>query len=217
METVSENTEQAGQGEAPRKSISTIPMELLWAALCMAILAALAVTLLSDGKARFQFDQPAPAKESPSATPAAAAQAAASAAPIVGAAASRPATSAPVNVEATGGIQSLFVAEQQGRAENRPTPSLFAPDVDYAQPRRYQNLKEQDLGRMYVSEVKVDKQALAKVARLGGFRSPEVMASAFGYGSVQQMVDSWEQRISMSPQFQADNFGTNATPVVPRW
>jgi hypothetical protein len=43
------------------------------------------------------------------------------------------------------------------------------------------------------------------------------MASAFGYGSVQQMVDSWEQRISMSPQFQADNFGTNATPVVPRW
>ena len=169
METVSENTQPAGQGEAPRKSVSTIPMELLWAALCMAILAALAVTLLSDGKARFQFDQPAPAKESPGATPKATALASA---PIVGVAASSPAPSAPVNVEATGGIQSLFVAEQQGRAENRQVPSLFAPDVDYAQPRRYQNLREQDLGRMYVSEVKVDKQALAKVARLGGSVRP---------------------------------------------
>jgi len=212
IEAVKEDAQaESSEKEGHRKSVTSVPMELLWAALCMAVLAAMAVTLLSDGKTRFKFQlepevkaTPAPVQTpAPQTTPTAVQ---ASVPPIV----------PPINVEATGGIQSLFVEEQAGRAENRTfAPSPFVNDQDFAQPRDYQDLKEQDLGKIYAAASKADKRALGKVARLGGFRSTEAMAVSFGYDSVDQMLAAWEQTIVVNPQFQPQFFGTNATPLVP--
>lgn len=40
------------------------------------------------------------------------------------------------------------------------------------------------------------------------------MAVAFGYMSVSQMLDVWDQRIRIGPQFVPEEFGTNATAPV---
>jgi len=214
IEAAKEEAEvDSSEKEMPRKSGTTIPMELLWAALCMAVLAAMAVTLLSDGKTRFKFQLEPEAK--PTATPTL--TPAPPVAPTTAVVPSGiPSIVPPVNVEATGGIQSLFVEEQAGRAENRTfAPAPFVTDQDFSEPRSYQNLKEQDLGRIYAAASKADKRALGKVARLGGFRSADAMAYSFGYDSVGQMLEAWEQTLLVAPQFQPEYFGTNATPVVP--
>jgi len=205
MEVVKEEAEKPAVSS--NKPFPSIPMELLWAALCMAVLAALAVTLLSDGKPRFKFNLEPELKATPAPAPAPAPAATFKAAATQTAAAA-------VNVEAPVGIQSLFVTEREQRAERPPAASLFAPQIDYAEPRQYQNLNEADLGRIYAAAAKADKRALSKVARLGGFRSADAMAVAFGYMSVSQMLDVWDQRIQMGPQFAPEEFGTNATAPV---
>ena len=110
----------------------------------------------------------------------------------------------------------------QGRAESQliapvdePVSPPFVPNTDYARQPVYREIREVDLGRMYAAAPLKDKRALGKVARLGGFGTPEAMARAFGYPSVDQMVWSWDQTIATTPQFQVNNFGTNSAPPLP--
>ena len=164
---------------------------------CVLLIVVVALTM-RDRKPRFRFDTPK-------------AEPVASATPL---AATPPATPAPAS-----DLQALFV---QGRAESpliapvdEPVSPPFVPNTDYARPPVYREIREADLGRMYATAPQKDKRALGKVARLGGFGTPEAMARAFGYPSVDQMVWSWDQTIATTPQFQVNNFGTNSSPPLP--
>ncbi len=164
---------------------------------CILLVVFVALTM-RDRKPRFRFDNPK-AEPAASATPLAAAP---------------PATPAPAS-----DLQALFV---QGRAESpliapvdEPVSPPFVPNTDYARQPVYREIREVDLGRMYATAPLKDKRALGKVARLGGFGTPEAMARAFGYPSVDQMVWSWDQTIATTPQFQVNNFGTNSAPPLP--
>lgn len=181
------------------------------AAIGACVVLVIVVTLtMRDKKPRFHFDSltgstPAPAAASATASPA-------------------PAAAAPSLKEipsAPSDLQALFV---QGRAESPliapadsvPASPPFVTNTDYARPPVYREIREAELGKIYAAVPKSDKRALAKVARIGGFRSPEAMARAFGYPTVDQMVATWDQTIAAGgPQFQAANFGTNSRPPLP--
>ena len=118
-------------------------------------------------------------------------------------------------------LQALFV---QGRAESpliapveAPISPPFVPgsNIDFAKPPVFREIREAELGKIYASAPKRDKRALVKVARLGGFGSPEAMARAFGYPSVDQMLAIWDQTAETPPQFRAANFGTSSKPPLP--
>ena len=171
---------------------------------CVVLVVVVAMTM-RDKKPRFHFDSlagPTPATT------------------VVAPSASTALTSSPENPAASPDLQALFV---QGRAESPliapvvtgPGTFPFVTNTDYARPPVYREIGEADLGKIYASAPKNDKRALGKVARIGGFRSPEAMARAFGYPSVDQMLLIWDQTIATSPQFQAANFGTNARPPLP--
>jgi hypothetical protein len=155
---------------------------------------------MRDKKPRFHFESTA------TPTPAAAA------APAASTASTAPA--APAD------LQALFV---QGRAESpliapvdQPlTPPFVTTNTDYVNPPAFTDIHETDLGKLYVTTPVKDKRALGKVARIGGFGSPEAMARAFGYPSVDQMIARWEQTISSAPRFQPNNFGTNNPRNLP--
>ncbi|MDX2080002.1 MAG: hypothetical protein SFU53_04400 [Terrimicrobiaceae bacterium] len=192
-------------------------MEMLWAALAMAVLAALAVTLMSDQRPKFRFDgltasptpvaagsptAPAPASESPASVP---------------------------STDAASNLQVLFAdaaAEQRGQFRDLPAPVIETPvqynappfinNPDYARPPAFRDIRESDLNRAYAAAPKTDRRALARVARLGGFRSPEAMATAFGYQTVDQMVSVWDQQIERGPQFPVDGVGNEAGPPFVR-
>jgi len=165
---------------------------------CAVLVAVVAMTM-RDKKPRFHFDSaPSPAPATAAVSPAETASAVPAASPD---------------------LQALFV---QGRAESpliAPTDDTvvppFVPNTDYAKPPAFREIREAELGKIYAAAPKNDKRALGKVARLGGFRSPEAMAQAFGYPSVDQMLWTWDQTIATTPQFQAANFGTNASPPLP--
>jgi len=160
------------------------------------VLILLVVLTMRDKKPRFRFESAAKALPAATATPAGPA-----------------ATATPLPPS---DLQALF---DQGRAESAliapVDPPLFVPNTDYANPPVYREIRENDLGKMYASAPKKDKRALGRVARVGGFRSAEDMAQAFGYPSVDQMVWQWDQTLAATPQFQPANFGTNATPPLP--
>lgn len=190
-------------------------MEMLWAALAMAILAALAVTLMSDQRPKFRFEG-----LNPSPTPAAAETPAASAP----AATDTPAAAAPES-----NLQTLFAdtaAEQRGQFRQLPEPietagvpydsPPFVNNPDYARPPVFRDLREADLNRVYASAPKTDRRALNRVAKLGGFRSPEAMAVAFGYQSVDQMISTWNQQLERGPEFPAAGVGNEAGPPFVR-
>lgn len=163
---------------------------------CIVLVALVALTM-RDKKPRFRFDAtptPAPAATVPPGT--------------------APATPVPVP-----DLDALFV---QGRAESQliapvgePLSPPFVPNTDYAKPPVYREIREADLSGMYAAAPKKDIRAISKVAKLGGFGSPEAMARAFGYPSVDQMIWNWDQAIATNPQFQPGHFGTNASPPLP--
>ncbi len=165
------------------------------------LLIVLVVAAMRDKKLRLRLHPPA---ATASVTPLPSASPVPSAAP----------TASPV-VSSTD-IQTLF---NQGRAES----SLIAPvdaqqaaaNIDFAQQPGYREIREADLGRIYSSLPKKNRRALVKVAEIGGFRTSEDMARAFGYQSVDQMLWSWDQAILDNPRFLPNTFGTNALPVVP--
>ena len=167
---------------------------------CVVLVVVVAMTM-RDKKPRFHFDSLA----SPAVAPATA---------------SAPSTaSAATNPAASSDMQALFV---QGRSESPliatvsdPASPPFVTNTDYARPPVYREIREAGLEQIYASAPKKDKRVLGKVAKLGGFGSPEAMAKAFGYPSVDQMVVSWDKTIEATPQFQAANFGTNAKPPLP--
>lgn len=180
-----------------RKNIhGTLSTEAM-AAIGGCVLLVILVTLtMRDKKPRFHFDaDPTPAPTA-TATPTAAA--------------------IPETPSAPQDLQALF---EQGRAESPLIAPVddppFVTNTDYASPPVYRQIRETDLGQMYASAPKKDKRALAKIAKLGGFSSPENMAQAFGYPSVDQMLWNWDQTLATTPQFQPGNFGTNATPPLP--
>lgn len=144
---------------------------------------------MRDRKPRFRLD---PAVPSPSPTPSA--------------------TATPFPQSTPGDIQALFV---QGRAESPLIVPTTATNTDFSQPPVYREIHEAELGRIYAAAPRKDRRALTKVAALGGFRSPEAMAGAFGYASVDAMLAIWDQTIATGPQFQPNTFGTNARPVHP--
>ena len=154
---------------------------------------------MRDRKPRFHFDSVAtPAPSGPAVTPAGSASATAG---------------------SPRDVQALFV---QGRAESPliasadgPRLPPFVTNTDYARPPVFREIREAELGKIYESASKKDKRALGKVARLGGFGSPEAMAKGFGYPSVDQMLWNWDRTIASTPQFQAENFGTNSSPPLP--
>ncbi|MEI8309571.1 MAG: hypothetical protein WCH98_02325 [Verrucomicrobiota bacterium] len=171
---------------------------------CVVLVVVVAMTM-RDKKPRFHFDS----LVGPASSTAAAATSA-----------STSLASSPAIPSASPDLQALFV---QGRAESPliapvvdgPLTPPFVTNTDYARPPVYREIGEVDLGKIYASAPKNDKKALGKVARIGGFRSPEAMARAFGYPSVDQMLWTWDQTIATSPQFQAANFGTNSRPPLP--
>ena len=188
----------AGPAKDRRANIrGVLSAEALAAIGACIILVALVAFTMRDKKPRFRFDAtptPAPAATVP--------PAAASTTPV----------SAP-------DVDALFV---QGRAESQliapvgePLSPPFVPNTDYAKPPVYREIRETDLSGMYAAAPKKDKRAIGKVAKLGGFGSPEAMARAFGYPSVDQMISTWDQTIATTPQFQAGNFGTNSAPPLP--
>jgi len=153
------------------------------------LLIALVVTTMHDKKPRFRLD---PTETSPSPTPSA--------------------TATPFPQSTPGDIQALFV---QGRAESPLMVSPTTTNTDFAQPPVYREIHEAELGRIYAAAPQKNRRALTKVAALGGFHSPEAMAAAFGYTSVDTMLANWDQTIETGPQFQPNTFGTNARPVYP--
>jgi hypothetical protein len=164
-------------------------------AACFLLVLVVALTM-RDKKPRFRFDA------APSPTPAAAA--------------APPASTALTTPSAAPDLQALF---DQGRAESPliapvEAPPLFVPNTDYAAPPVYREIREVDLGKLYVSTPQKNQRALAKVARVGGFGSPEAMSRAFGYASVDAMLANWEQTLATTPQFRQNNFGTNAPPAL---
>lgn len=177
-----------------RNAFGAISTEAIAAmAACFLLLVVVALTM-RDKKPRFHFDS------APSPTPAAAA--------------APPASTASTAPSAAPDLQALF---DQGRAESpliAPVEApLFVPNTDYAAPPVYREIREVDLGKLYVSTPEKSKRALAKVARVGGFSSPEAMSRAFGYASVDAMLANWEQTLVTTPQFRQSNFGTNAPPA----
>lgn len=162
---------------------------------CFVLILLVALTM-RDTKPRFKFESLAKPSPSPSATPA-----------------SVDASPTPAG---RSDLQALF---DQGRAESPLIAPVdqppFVASTDYANPPVFREIRENDLGRMFASAPIKDKRALNKVARVGGFRSAEGMAKAFGYPSVDQMLSQWDQTISATPQFEATNFGTNASPPLP--
>ena len=180
-----------------RGALSTEALAALGA--CVVLVAVVALTM-RDKKPRFHFDSLAtPAPAAVAATP-------------------PPASSLTIPA-AQPDLQALFV---QGRAESpliapvdQPLAPPFITNTDYAKQPVYREIHEAELGRMYASASKKDRQALGKVARIGGFGSPEAMARAFGYPSVDQMLSQWDQMIAATPQFQPANFGTNSSPPLP--
>lgn len=168
---------------------------------CVIIVVFVALTM-RDKKSRFRFDSAA----NPASTP------------IASAPPGSPLTP-PAAPAGSPDLQALFV---QGRAESpliapvdEPVGPPFVTNTDYAHPPVYREIREADLGKMYASAPKKNKRALDKVARLGGFRSSEAMAQAFGYPSVDQMLTRWDQTLAATPRFQPSYFGTNSGPAVP--
>jgi hypothetical protein len=169
--------------------------------LCVLLVAVVALTM-RDKKPRFRFDSPATTATTTS--------------PAI---ATAPTGSSPTAPVTPPDLQALFV---QGRAESpliapidEPVGPPFVTNTDYANPPVYREIREADLGKMYAAAPKKNKRALDKVSRLGGFRTPEAMAQAFGYASVDQMLARWDQMIATGPQFQPGYFGTNASSPVP--
>jgi len=169
-----------------RGIVSTEAMVAVGACL---LLIALVVTTMRDKKPRFRLDPPG---NSPSPTPSA--------------------TATPFPQSTPGDIQALFV---QGRAESPLIVPPAATNTDFSQPPVYREIHEAELGRIYAAAPQKNRRALTRVAALGGFRSPEAMASSFGYPSVDAMIATWDQTIETGPQFQPNAFGTNARPVYP--
>ncbi len=183
-----------------RGAISTEALAAIGA--CVVLVVVVALTM-RDKKPRFRFDSAA----SPASTP------------IANAPPGSPLT-APASPANPPDLQALFV---QGRAESpliapidEPVGPPFITNTDYANPPVYREIGEVDLGKMYASAPQKNKRALDKVARLGGFRSPEAMAQAFGYPSVDQMLARWDQTLAAAPKFQPSYFGTNAASPQ-RW
>ena len=190
----------AGSAKNRMKNIrGTLSTEALAAIGACVVLVVVVALTMRDKKPRFRFDSAA----SPASTPI-------STAP----------PGSPLTTPATPpDLQALFV---QGRAESpliapvdEPVGPPFVTNTDYANPPLYREIREADLGKMYASAPKKNKRALDKVARLGGFRSPEAMAQAFGYPSVDQMLARWDQTIAVTPQFQPSYFGTNSAAPLP--
>lgn len=188
---------------APRFRLG-VSTELLVAIGACILLIALFGAMVRDKKVNFRFD----AAPSPT-PPAAASQAAAQ---------GQQAASAPAS---PGNVQALF---DQGRLESpliapvelAPEASMpMIPNTDFAQQPVYREIREADLNRIYATVPKKNKRALAKVASLGGYQSPDEMARAFGYVSVDQMLAAWDQNLLTTPQFLPENFGTNSMPFVP--
>ena len=179
-----------------RGALSTEAMAAIGACVVLVLAGAL---MMRDKKPRFHFDSLA--------TPAPAAN-------------TTPPPAASLTIPAAQpDLQALFV---EGRAESpliapvdQPLAPPFVTSTDYAKQPVYREIHEAELGRMYATASKQDKRALAKVARVGGFGSPEAMARAFGYPSVDQMLSQWDQMIATTPQFQPANFGTNSSPPLP--
>jgi len=153
------------------------------------LLIALVVTTMRDKKPRFRLDPP---EISPGPTPSAMAT--------------------PLPPATPGDIQALFI---QGRAESPLVVPAETTNTDFAQPPVYREIREAELGRIYAEAPQKNRRSLTKVASLGGFRSPEAMASSFGYPSVDAMLAIWDQTITTGPRFQPNSFGTNARPVYP--
>ena len=190
----------AGRAEIRRKNIrGALSSEALAAIGACAVLVVVVGLTMRDRKPRFHFDSAAatPAPSSPAA----------------------PAGSAPATAGPTPDVQALFV---QGRAESPligsadgPLLPPFVTNTDYARPPVFREIREAELGKIYASASKKDRRALGKVARLGGVGSPDAMAQTFGYPSVDQMLWNWDRTIASTPQFQAENFGTNSSPPLP--
>ncbi|MBE2204468.1 MAG: hypothetical protein IAE94_09035 [Chthoniobacterales bacterium] len=181
------------------KSQGALSIEAMAAIGACILLVVIVALTMRDKKPRFRFDNPK-AEPTASASPAAAVPPAASA--------------------TASHLQTLFVEGRQespliAPVEAPASPPFVAMNTDYAHAPVYRDIREADLGRIYAAAPQKDKRALSKVARLGGFGTPEAMARAFGYPSVDQMVWSWDQTVVTTPQFQANNFGTNSAPPLP--
>jgi hypothetical protein len=188
----------AGPAKNRRANIrGVLSAEALAAIGACVILVALVALTMRDKKPRFRFDA------TPTPVPAA----------------TVPPGSASTTPVSAPDLDALFV---QGRAESQliapvgePLSPPFVPNTDYAKPPLYREIRETDLSGMYAAAPKKDKRAIGKVAKLGGFGSPEAMARAFGYPSVDQMIWNWDQTIATTPQVQAGKFGTNSAPPLP--
>lgn len=76
-----------------------------------------------------------------------------------------------------------------------PTPPLPAVETDFAAARTFLPLRESEVGRIYSVSPR-NLKALRRVAKIGGYGSPEAMAAAFGYESVDQMLNVWNQALA---------------------
>lgn len=154
-------------------------LDYLWVALGLAVLAAIAATLVKEPKPKFQF--PDPPKPPPASTPAAS-PASTNSVPMAG---------TDVIEGASAPLQALFIdAQQQQRGQSlfvtEPDPPFVTPT-----PAQVNRPREVELGQAYQSLSRTDTRALDKVSRMGGYGSPDRMAAAFGYLSVGDMVAAW--------------------------
>lgn len=178
-------------------------MDYLWAALGIALLCAIAVTLLRPSAPKFRFEDPAKAKPSAAAatTPVPPSVDGTNAIPVV-------------DVEATAASQSLQAlfadAQQEQRVQSLfvpandsfPTSPPMMPSASVAQPVQPVNISEVEAGRAYQQLSQRDRRALNRVAQLGGYGTPEQMASAFGYFSVDAMLTAWQRAEASGVPFQ---------------
>jgi len=112
-------------------------------------------------------------------------------------------------------LRALFEEEKAAREAAGP-PSLFVPvEEPPERPLTYQPITPAERKRLYVASVKGDKKALRKVARIGGFRTPEDMAISYGYPSVQDMLDNWEATLLQGVPVSIDQTADRAQGISP--
>jgi len=76
-----------------------------------------------------------------------------------------------------------------------PMTPVPAVETDFAAARTFLPLRESEVGRIYSVSPR-NLKALRRVAKIGGYGSPEAMAAAFGYESVDQMLNVWNQALA---------------------
>lgn len=194
------------------RGVGPLTMDYLWVALGIALLCAIAVTLLRPSAPKFRFEEPA--KSAPAAasatTPVPPQVEGTNAVPAVdveATAASQSLQSLFADAQQEPRVQSLFVPADEGFSSNPP----MMPAASATQPATPVNFSEIDAGRAYRELSKRDRRALDRVASLGGYGTPEQMATAFGYLSPAAMLDAWQRAEASGTPFRPvqDSIGPN--------